>query len=492
MDIVAEIKERRGLTWRQELRKGKKNKERMALGQNSMPTRDWHPDISSLYIEDKLGFSDEDALREAQRCLDCPSPGCVTSCPANIQIPSFIKNIERGNLREAWQTLRQSSTLSAICSRVCAQYKQCEGGCTYKVNLKKSPVSIGALERYVANYEHKHRSEIKSLAEPLPCNGQSVAVIGSGPAGLAAAHDLALLGYKVDVYEANDFLGGVMRTGIPRFRLPAEVIDDEVSRLKHYGVNFFLKTMIGRDISLEELRSQHNYKAFFIATGAGISRRMGIKGEDLDGVLLAGDYLYQTNLANPKFAKDVLNPLKAKKVAVIGGGNTAMDVIRTAIRLGADEAMLIYRRSQEEMPANIKEIEEALEEGAKFMTLHNPVAYNANEEGKLVSVDIEEMKLGEADDSGRRKPIPTGKIQTIPIDLAVVSVGVSPHPLIPEQLPELNTGRSGNIIVDEEQATTVPMFFSGGDVARGGATVVHAMRDGRRAARSIHQRLIAV
>ncbi len=492
MDIVAQIKERRGLTWREKLRKEKKNKERMALGKTSMPTRDFNPNISSLYIEDKLGFSDEDALREAQRCLDCPSPGCVMSCPANIQIPSFIKNIERGNLSEAWQTLRESSTLSAICSRVCAQYKQCEGGCTYNVNLKRSPVSIGALERYVANYEAKHRSEICSLAKPLPNNGLGVAVIGSGPAGLAAAHDLALLGYKVDVYEGKDFLGGVMRTGIPRFRLPAEVIDDEVTRLKHYGVNFHLNTMVGKDVSLERLRSEHHYKAFFIATGAGISRRMYIKGEDLDEVLLAGDYLYQTNLANPSSAQDSLLSLQAKRVAVIGGGNTAMDVVRTAIRLGAEDAILIYRRSKEEMPANIKEIEEAIQEGAKFMTLYNPVAYNADANGKLSSVDVERMELGEADESGRRKPIATGEIKRLPIDLAVISVGVAPHPLIAEQLPELNVGTSGNIIVDDEQATTIPMFFSGGDVARGGATVVHAMRDGRRAASSIHQRLIAV
>ncbi len=489
MDIVAEIKERRGQIWRQELRKEKKNKERIGVTCTSMPVRELNLDIASLYIEDKLGFSDEEALREAQRCLDCASPGCVSSCPANIQIPSFIKNIERGNMQEAWKTLRQSSTLSAICSRVCAQYKQCEGGCTYKLNLKKTPVSIGALERYVANYEAQHRLEIHSLAEPLPYNGHNVAIIGSGPAGLAAAHDLALLGYKVDVYEGKSFLGGVMRTGIPRFRLPAEVIDDEVARLKHYGVNFILNTMVGRDISLEDLRTKHEYEAFFIATGAGISRKMNIKGEDLDGVMLAGDYLYQTNLANPNLAPETLEKLKAKRVAVIGGGNTAMDVVRTAIRLGAEDAMLIYRRTREDMSANPKEIYEAFEEGSNFMALHNPVAYNADEDGRLVSVDVEQMELGEADESGKRKPMPTGIIKTIPIDLAVVCVGVAPHPLIAEQLPELNTGWGGTITVNDEQATSVPMFFSGGDVARGGATVVHAMRDGRRAARSIHTRL---
>ncbi len=489
MDIVAEIKERRTQLWRQELRKEKKNKERMGLGCTSMPVRESNLDIASLYIEDKLGFSDDDALREAQRCLDCPSPGCVMSCPANIQIPSFIKNIERGNLSEAWQTLRQSSTLSAICSRVCAQYKQCEGGCTYKLNLKQLPVSIGALERYVANYEAQHRLEIKSLAEPLPYNGNNVAIIGSGPAGLAAAHDLSLFGYKVDVFESKNFLGGVMRTGIPRFRLPAEVIDDEVSRLKHYGVNFILNTMVGRDISIEELRAKHDYKAIFIATGAGISRKMGIEGEDLEGVMLAGDYLYQTNLANPNLAPNLLNRLKAKRVAVIGGGNTAMDVVRTAIRLGAEDAMLIYRRTREDMPANPKEILEAFEEGANFLTLQNPTRYNANKEGKLISVDVEEMELGEADDSGRKKLIATGRIKTIPIDLAVVCVGVAPHPLLIEQLPELTTGWGGTIAVDDDQATSIPMFFSGGDVARGGATVVHAMRDGRRAAHSIHSRL---
>ncbi len=489
MDIITEVKERRSQEWRAGLRKGKKNKERIALGVNSMPIRSFNLDIASLYIEDKLGFSEEDALREAQRCLDCPSPGCVMSCPANIQIPSFIKNIERGNLEEAWQVLRGSSTLSAICSRVCAQYKQCEGGCTYKLNLKQKAVSIGALERYVANYEAHHRSELHSLAQPMPSNGKAIAIIGSGPAGLAAAHDLALLGYRVDVYESKSFLGGVLRSGIPRFRLPAEVIDDEINRLKYYGVNFFVNKMVGRDVSLEALQKEHNYKAFFIATGAGVFRQMGIEGEDLEGVMLAGDYLYQTNLAEPTKAKDLLTHLEVKRVAVIGGGNTAMDVVRTAIRLGAEDAMLIYRRSQEDMPANIKEIEEALQEGAKFLTLYNPVRFCANEHGRLESIDIERMELGEADESGRRKPIPTGDIKNISVDLAVVSVGVSPNPLVAEQLPNLKLGRSGNIVVDDSQATTIPMFYSGGDVARGGATVVHAMRDGRKAAQSIHQAL---
>ncbi len=489
MDLLEEIKERRTQEWRQELRKTKKNKERMALAFNPMRVRDFDLTISSLYIEDKLGFSEEEARQEALRCLDCPNAGCVQACPAHIQIPSFIKNIERGNLKEAWQTLRSSSTLSAICSRVCAQYKQCEGGCIYNVSLKKRAVSIGALERYVATYEALHRNEIHSLEVPQAPRGKSVAIIGSGPAGLAAAHDLALLGYTVDVYEASDFLGGVLRTGIPRFRLPEAVIDDEVERLRQYGVHFHTQRMVGRDISIDELQEKIGYEAFFIGTGAGISRTMGIPGEDIEGVMLAGDYLYKSNLANPSSAEDSLAMLRAKRVAVVGGGNTAMDVIRTALRLGAEEAMLIYRRTQEEMPANIKEIEEALEEGAKFLTLYNPIAYHADESGRLKSVDVERMEQGEADESGRRRPVATGEIMNIEIDLAVVSVGVSPHPLIPKLIPQLNVGQSGNILVGEDQATSVPFFFSGGDVARGGATVVHAMRDGRCAARSIHQLL---
>ncbi len=489
MDLLEEIKARRSEDWRADLRKSLKNKERMALEQNPMPMRAFELELSALYIEDKLGFSEEEALAEARRCLDCPNAGCVQACPTNIQIPSFIKNIERGNLAEAWQTLRQSSTLSAICSRVCAQYKQCEGGCIYNVSLKKRSVSIGALERYVATYEANHRQEIHSLAEPLAPNGLAVAIIGGGPAGLAAAHDLALWGYQVDVYEAENFLGGVMRTGIPRFRLPASIIDDEVERLKLYGVNFILNTKIGVDVSYDELKSKKNYSAFFLGTGAGAYRKMGIEGEELNGIMLASDYLYQTNLAEPSQATETLSNLMAKRVAVIGGGNTAMDVIRTAIRLDAEEAILIYRRSQEEMPASIIEINEALEEGAIFKTLYNPVRYYGDENGQVISMDVERMALGEPDESGRRSPVSTGEITNMPIDLVVLSIGSSPESTMAKFIPNIKTSWGNAIAVDETQASSVPFVYSGGDLSRGGSTVVHAMRDGRQAARSIHQLL---
>lgn len=479
------IKERRSEAWRNDLRKQISNKERINLSPISISELHQPPTVASLYIEDKLVFTDEEALSEARRCLDCPTPGCVEACPAHIHIPSFIKNIEQGELKKSWDILRESSTLSAICSRVCDQDSQCEGGCVYKVSLKKRAVKIGALERYVATYEQKHRAEIESLSTPMPSNGHKIAVVGAGPSGLAVAHDLALWGYAVTVYERLDEPGGVMRMGIPRFRLPKEVIDDEVSRLKHYGVEFKFGVNIGSDISISQLKD--GYDAIFLGTGATESNPMGIEGEDLPNVFLANEYLYRANMSAPDEAEHNLKEQQARRVAIIGGGNTAMDAARTARRIGAESVIVVYRRGLEEMPACKDEIEHALEEGIQFMTLHNPERYIAGDDGKLSSIELMEMVLTEPDESGRRKPVPSGTTKLIDVDLAVICVGVSPSTELPQSIDGLATKWGSVIQVDQDQMSSLPMIYAGGDAARGGSTVVHAMRDGRMAAKAIHK-----
>lgn len=479
---------RRAENWRNDLRKSLSNKERISIPRTPMRTAPLVTSAHGLFIEEKVGYDTSEALAEARRCLDCPSPGCQRACPAHINIPSFIKNLERGNMKEAWQVLRESSTLSAICGRVCDQERQCEGGCIYAVNLKKKAVSIGDLERYVATYESTHRDELGTDEVPASPLGIPVAVIGSGPAGLAAAHDLALLGYSVVVYEALDVLGGVMRTGIPRFRLPVEVIEDEVQRLERYGVRFVRGVTVGRDVSIESLWAE-GYKAIFVGTGAGVSGRMNIEGEELPGVYISKDYLMRTGLALPETAEQELEGLSGKNVVVIGGGNTAMDVVRTAIRLGAERAIICYRRGREEMSANREETEDALHEGAELMELHVAHHYEAGDDGRLAKMVAERIELGEPDGNGKRSPIATGDLTDVAVDKVIVAVGVYPDPLISEALPKLETAKGGRIIVDEGQQTNIPHLYAGGDITRGGATVVQAMADGRRAARSIHASL---
>ena len=419
------IKQRRTEPWRAELRKSLPNKERIALDPQHISELHQEPNVSALYVEDKLVYTPEEALAEARRCLDCPTPGCVDACPAHIHIPSFIKNLEQGNLAEAWTILRESSTLSAICSRVCDQANQCEGGCIYKVSLKKRAVHIGALERYVATYEREHRSELNSIKIPNPSNGHKVAIIGAGPAGLAAAHDLALWGYEVTVFDRINHPGGVMRLGIPRFRLPADVIDDEISRLEAYGVQFKYGIEIGTDKSIESLK-EDGYDVIFLATGATESNLMRIEGEDLPEVLPWNKYLNIINLSEASEAEKNIQVLKAKKVAIIGGGNTAMDAARVARRVGAEQVMVVYRRGMEEMPACKDEVEHAEDEGIEFMTLHNPERYLADEYGHLRAMELMEMTLTEPDESGRRKPVPSGNTKVVDVDQVIVCVGVSP------------------------------------------------------------------
>lgn len=481
------IKSRRAEPWRAELRKSTSNRERIAFPEQVMPELHQEPSIASLYIEDKLGFSEEQALAEARRCLDCPQPGCVSACPAHIHIPTFIKSIESGQMLQAWDTLRESSTLSAVCSRVCPHDQQCEGNCIYPVSLGRSAVRIGALERYVASWEQKHRTESSTLATPLAPTGYRVAIIGAGPAGLAAAHDLALLGHKVAIYEMLDRAGGVMLTGIPRFRLPADVIEDEVSRLQTYGVTFHYGVTIGEDLTIDQLFAD-GYSAVFLATGAGVSNVMGVPGEDLPGVIRAGEYLYTPNMSR---ASDIegITPATGKRVAIIGGGNTAMDAARTARRLGAQQVIIVYRRGIEEMPACKDEIEHAQAEGIEFLTLHQVKQYYPGADGRVAEMELIEMRLTEPDESGRRRPVPTDNLLRVEIDEVVVCVGVSPDEALPRSIHGLDLKWGSVIVVDSEQRSSVPRIYAGGDASRGGATVVLAMSDGRVAAQSIHRYL---
>lgn len=482
------IKARRTESWRNDLRKSLPNKERMHINPTSISELHQPPTIASLYIEDKQVFTPEEALQEARRCIDCPSPGCVEACPAHIHIPSFIKHLEAGNLRASWDILRERSTLSAICSRVCDHEAQCEGGCIYHVSMKQQAVRIGALERYVATYEREHRSELGTLATPQPSNGHRVAIIGAGPSGLAAAHDLALLGYSVSVYDRISEAGGIMRMGIPRFRLPAEVIDDEVARLRAYGVEFHFDTHIGVDLSIEELKAQ-GCEAIFLATGATECNLMGIPGEDLPGVWMWNDYLYNPNMSAPDEAESALQSFKARRVAIIGGGNTAMDAARTARRLGAEQVIVVYRRSLVEMPACVDEVEHAQAEGIEFMTLHNPTQYIAGQDGHLAQMELMEMVLTEPDESGRRKPVPSGTTKPVDIDQVIVCVGVAPSKELPQSIEGLELRWGACVVVNEHQESSIPMLYAGGDASRGGSTVVHSMRDGRVAASAIHQKL---
>lgn len=485
------IKTRRTEPWRVELRRILSNRDRMSLPAQSMRELHQEPSIASLYTEGKLGFSHEEALAEARRCLDCPNPGCMAACPAQIHIPTFIKCLEADHMLEAWKVLRERSTLSAICSRVCAHDQQCEGGCIYGSSLGKSPVRIGALERYVASWEQKHRTEIGAQVTPERATGHRVAIIGAGPSGLAAAHDLSLRGHSVTVIDRLDRPGGVMLMGIPRFRLPYEIIEDEVARLESYGVSFEYGLEIGQDIQIEDLFAQ-GYEAIYLGTGACVSNVMGIEGEDLPGVYRAGEYLIIPNMLSAQEAERELESAQGKRVAIIGGGNTAMDAARTARRLGASQVTVVYRRSVEEMPACRDEVEHALSEGIEFKTLHQVKAYHPGQDGRVAGMTLIEMQLTEPDESGRRRPEPTGRECEMEIDEVVICVGVSPDDNLPKSIPGLECRWGSVIVVDDQQRTNVRGIYAGGDACRGGATVVHAMRDGREAAYAIHRYLLSL
>lgn len=458
-------------------------KERVVIPRVKMNELSPEVRVRSLRNEVNQGLTMQQALTEAHRCLNCKNPTCVEGCPVNINIPGFIKRLEQGDVQGAADVIKQSSTLPAVCGRVCPQEKQCEARCIHH-KMGHEPVAIGYLERFVA--DNSLESNVKSIVS----NGIKVAVVGSGPAGLACAGDLAKYGYSVTVFEALHEIGGVLKYGIPEFRLPNKIVDKEIDGLRALGVEFKKDTIIGKTISVEQL-NEEGYAAIFVGSGAGLPRFMNIPGENLNGVLSCNEYLTRVNLMDASNSGTDTPLLYGKNVAVIGGGNTAMDAVRTAKRLGAEHAMIVYRRSEEEMPARVEEVRHAKEEGIEFLTLHNPIEYHADETGRVKEVVLQVMALGEPDESGRRSPMPVeGKTITIPVDLVIVSVGVSPNPLIPNTVAGLDISKKGTIVVAEEtMQSNISTLFAGGDIVRGGATVILAMSDGRRAAKAIHEYL---
>lgn len=459
-----------------------KAKDRVAIPRVKMPELTPEERVQSLYKEVNQGLSFEQAITEAHRCLDCKNPTCVKGCPVNINIPGFIKRVEVGDVDGAAQVIQESSTLPAVCGRVCPQEKQCEAQCIH-LKMGHEAVAIGYLERFVAD-----NSQIEST-KPEVSNGKKVAVVGSGPAGLAFAGDMAKYGYQVTVFEALHEIGGVLKYGIPEFRLPNAVVDHEIDGLRKLGVHFQCNTIIGKTLTISDLQND-GFAGVFVGSGAGLPRFMNIPGENLNGVLSCNEYLTRVNLMNAASEKTNTPLLHAKNVAVIGGGNTAMDAVRTAKRLGAERAMIIYRRSEDEMPARIEEVRHAKEEGIEFLTLHNPIEYRADEQGRVCEAVLQVMELGEPDESGRRSPIPVeGKTVTISVDMVIVSVGVSPNPLIPNTVEGLEISKKGTIVVNEQMQSSLPILFAGGDIVRGGATVILAMSDGRKAAQAMHEYL---
>jgi len=474
---LSDLKDRNA-EWRKQLRAAMKPKERMAIERVKMPELEPAYRATVRDEEVNIGLTKEMALTEAKRCLDCAKPTCVEGCPVNIDIPSFVKNIERGEILAAAKVLKDTSALPAVCGRVCPQEKQCESRCIH-LKMNEPAVAIGYLERFAADYERE--SGQMALPEVAQPNGIKVAVVGSGPSGLSFAGDMAKRGYDVTVFEALHEIGGVLKYGIPEFRLPNKIVDVEIDNLKRIGVHFVTDCIVGKTITVEQLK-QEGFKGVFVGSGAGLPNFMNIPGENAINIMSSNEYLTRVNLM------DAANPTSdtpinfAKHVLVVGGGNTAMDSCRTAKRLGAD-VTLVYRRSEKEMPARLEEVKHAKEEGIKFLTLHNPIEYKADENGAVCQAVLQVMELGEPDASGRRSPVPVeGKTVTLDVDQVIVAVGVSPNPLVPKSIEGLELGRKNTIVVDDTMRSSRPDIFAGGDIVRGGATVILAMGDGRRAA----------
>ncbi|MCR5542920.1 MAG: NADPH-dependent glutamate synthase [Eubacterium sp.] len=452
----------------------------MRLDKNPMPSQD--PNVRNKNFDEvALGYTEEQAIDEAQRCLNCPKHPCMEGCPVQISIPEFIQKIAEKDFEGAYQVINRSSSLPAVCGRVCPQEKQCESKCVR--GIKGEPVAIGRLERFVADW---HNANVTAAPEKPEPNGHKCAVIGCGPSGLACASDLAKKGYEVTIYEALHTPGGVLAYGIPEFRLPKAIVQKEVDGLKALGVNIETNVVIGKSITVDELFDDFGYEAVFIGSGAGLPRFMNIPGENLNGVYSANEFLTRINLMKA-FKEDSKTPIEhPKKAVIVGGGNVAMDAARSAKRLGA-EVTIVYRRSMEELPARKEEVEHAIEEGIIFKLLNNPIEV-VGEDGRVKAIRCQEMELSEPDESGRRSPVPIeGKINEIEADCFIVSIGTSPNPLIKSTTEGLDTNKRGCLVADESGATTREGVFAGGDAVTGAATVILAMGAGKKAAAAMDE-----
>jgi len=459
----------------------------MRLDKNPMPAQD--PNVRNKNFDEvALGYTEEMAIDEAKRCLNCKNPKCVSGCPVNVRIPEFITRVAEGDFDGAYEIITSTNSLPAICGRVCPQENQCEGQCIR--GIKGESVGIGRLERFVADYHNAHGHQGGAPAKPEP-NGHKVAIVGSGPAGLTCAGDLARKGYDVTVYEALHLAGGVLVYGIPEFRLPKAIVQKEVKRLEHFGVKVVTNTVVGRTITIDELMEEEGFEAVFVGSGAGLPMFMNIPGENLKGVFSANEFLTRINLMKA-YREDSDTPimdLKGKRVAVVGGGNVAMDAARCSKRLGA-EVWVVYRRGMEELPARHEEVEHAIEEGIIFKTLNNPIKINGDENGAVSSMTCIEMELGEPDASGRRRPIEkVGSEFDLPVDAVIMSLGTNPNPLIKSTTKGLEVNKKGGIIVNEDGLTSRAGVYAGGDAVTGAATVILAMGAGKLAAKSIDEAL---
>ena len=455
----------------------------MSLKKNPMPSQD--PNVRNKNFEEvALGYTEEQALDEAARCLNCKNHPCVNGCPVNVRIPEFIAKIVERDYEGAYQVIHQTSSLPAVCGRVCPQESQCEMHCVR--GKKGDPVGIGRLERFVADW---HRENVHTAPVVPEWNGHKVAIIGAGPAGLTAAGDLAKLGYKVTVYEALHVAGGVLMYGIPEFRLPKAIVQQEIDGLKKMGVDFECNMVIGKVLTIDELMGEYGYEAVFVGSGAGLPRFMNIPGESLKGVYSANEFLTRSNLMKAYLPTSKTPIRTGKKVAVVGGGNVAMDAARSALRLGAESVYIVYRRGMAELPARKEEVEHAEEEGIIFKTLCNPVAIHPDEDGFVHSMTCIEMELGEPDASGRRRPIEKqGSEFELEVDTVIMSLGTSPNPLIRSTTPGLETNKHGCIVTEgDEGKTSRDGVYAGGDAVTGAATVIKAMGAGKAAAKAMDE-----
>ena len=456
----------------------------MSLKKNEMPSQD--PNVRNKnFLEVALGYTEEQALDEAARCLNCKNHPCVSGCPVQVKIPEFIKKITEKDYEGAYQVIHETSSLPAVCGRVCPQETQCESKCVR--GIKGEPVGIGRLERFVADW---HNANVQEAPAKPVSNGHKVAVIGSGPSGLTCAGDLAKKGYDVTVFEALHLAGGVLVYGIPEFRLPKAIVQKEVDGLKALGVKVETNMVIGRVVSIDELMSQYGFEAVFIGSGAGLPMFMHIPGESLKGVCSANEYLTRINLMKAYLEESDTPILHSKAAAIVGGGNVAMDAARCAKRMGTEKVYIVYRRGEAEMPARLEEQHHAKEEGIEFMTLTNPTEIIGGEDGRVCGMKCIKMELGEPDASGRRRPIPVeGSEFVLDVDMVIMSLGTSPNPLIRSTTPGLETNKKGGIIVDENEMSTRENVFAGGDAVTGAATVILAMGAGKKAAEAIDRKL---